>query len=215
MLKLKLQYFGHLMQRASSLEKTDAEKDWREKEKGVAETEMVRITNSMDTNLSWLWKIAKDRGAWLPAAHGITNHQTWLSNLTPPPPPSRGFLMPWSHQEFGRKQILWDKTPSLPCTAWDGIWLSSSLNWLNYSNVLDILWTFNKLEYETHRTHHRRWTQLTSSRGVRLSAVTSPSEQVVNKSCLVMAMMIFSLFYESFLKITALYFPTLQKKMSN
>ena len=35
------QYFGHLMQRANSLEKTDAEKDWREKEKGVAETEMV------------------------------------------------------------------------------------------------------------------------------------------------------------------------------
>ena len=41
MLKLKLQFFGHLMQRANSVEKTDAEKDWREKEKGVAETEMV------------------------------------------------------------------------------------------------------------------------------------------------------------------------------
>ena len=44
MLKLKLQYFGHLMQRADSLEKTliDAGKDWRQKEKEVAEDEMIR-----------------------------------------------------------------------------------------------------------------------------------------------------------------------------
>ena len=41
MLKLKLQYFGHLMQRADSLEKTDAGKDWRRKEKGTTEDEMV------------------------------------------------------------------------------------------------------------------------------------------------------------------------------
>ena len=85
---------------------------------------LVRITNSMDMNLSWLWKIVKDRGAWLPAAHGITIRRTWLSNWTPPPP-SKGFLMPWSHQEFGRKQILWDKTPSLPCTAWDSYYTSN------------------------------------------------------------------------------------------
>ena len=42
MLKLKIQYFGHLMQRADSLEKTNAGKDWRQKEKGAAEDEMVR-----------------------------------------------------------------------------------------------------------------------------------------------------------------------------
>ena len=42
MLKVKLQHFGHLMQRADSLEKTDAGKDWGQKEKGVAEDEMVR-----------------------------------------------------------------------------------------------------------------------------------------------------------------------------
>ena len=41
MLKLKLQYFGHLMRRADSLEKTDAGKDWRQEEKGTAEDEMV------------------------------------------------------------------------------------------------------------------------------------------------------------------------------
>ena len=42
MLKLKLQYLGHLMWRAYSLEKTDAGKDWRQKEKGAAESEMVK-----------------------------------------------------------------------------------------------------------------------------------------------------------------------------
>ena len=41
MLKLKLQHFGHLMRRADSLEKTDAEKDWRQEEKGTTEDEMV------------------------------------------------------------------------------------------------------------------------------------------------------------------------------
>ena len=42
MLKLKLQYFGHLMWKAGSLEKTDDGKDWRQKEKGATEDEMVR-----------------------------------------------------------------------------------------------------------------------------------------------------------------------------
>ena len=42
MLELKLQYYGHMMQRADSLEKTDAGKDWRQKEKGTTEYEMVR-----------------------------------------------------------------------------------------------------------------------------------------------------------------------------
>ena len=72
-LKLKIQYFGHLMQRAASLEKTDAGKDWRQKEKGATESEMVdSITESMDMNLSKLWKIMKDRGPWCAAVHGIT-----------------------------------------------------------------------------------------------------------------------------------------------
>ena len=42
MLKLKLQYFGHLMQRVDSLEKTDAGRDWGQEEKGMTEDEMVR-----------------------------------------------------------------------------------------------------------------------------------------------------------------------------
>ena len=82
-LKLKIQYFGYLMQRAASLEKTDAGKDWRQKEKGATESEMVdSITESMDMNLSKLWKIMKDRGPWCAAVHGITKGGRQLNDWT-------------------------------------------------------------------------------------------------------------------------------------
>ena len=61
---------------------SDAEKNWRQEEKGAAEDEMVNITDSMDMNLSKLWKIAEDRGAWRAAVHAVVKSQTWLSNWT-------------------------------------------------------------------------------------------------------------------------------------
>ena len=76
-LKLKFQYFGHLMQRTNSLEKTlllgktEGKRDKRE-----ANDEMDSITDSMDKNWSRLWEISKDRGAWRAAVHGITKSQT-------------------------------------------------------------------------------------------------------------------------------------------
>ena len=78
MLKLKLQYFGHLMQSADSLEDPDAGKDWREEERGTAEDEMVRyyITDSVDMNLSKLWEVVKD------TVHGVERSRTWLSDWT-------------------------------------------------------------------------------------------------------------------------------------
>ena len=48
MLKLKLQYFGHLMQRVDSLEKTDARRDWGQEEKGMTEDEMTGWHHSLD-----------------------------------------------------------------------------------------------------------------------------------------------------------------------
>ena len=81
MLKLKLQYFGHLMQRGDSSEKTDAEKDWGQAEKGTTENEMVGWHHwSMHMSLGRLWELVMDREAWCTAVHGITKNWTWLSN---------------------------------------------------------------------------------------------------------------------------------------
>ena len=81
LLKLKLQYFGHLMQRPDSGKSPDAGKDWRQKEKRVAEDEVGRQHHkSMDMNLSKFQEIVKDGGAWCAAVHGVAKSQTWFSN---------------------------------------------------------------------------------------------------------------------------------------
>ena len=101
MVKLKLQYFGHLMQRANSFEKTLmlGKIEGRTRRGWQRMRWLVFIADSMDMSLSNLWELVMDRKAWFPAIHVFVKSQTWLSDWTEliggDEPPMRFICISW------------------------------------------------------------------------------------------------------------------------